>query len=251
MKKKANGFTLVELLVVIAILGILMASLFPAISSAILKAQTTAMASNGRNLFLGITGANTEREQAGLPNVWPLDYKPEGVDTTDIAGQGPYSSSVDYFNDLFCLSGKGDADNKYGSKDWRPWIDVDISKLSGSGVAGFSGGTLSSDNVAWVIMCNVQAGIDEIIPVLVSRNVNYKNLKTDSYDGTSNDPVKCGKDAGGDADTPFGSKAWVLVRMNGSTEVINSRYSRLKVIYKNMGFNLESLDHKLKYLPTK
>ena len=32
MKKKANGFTLVELLVVIAILGILMASLFPAIS---------------------------------------------------------------------------------------------------------------------------------------------------------------------------------------------------------------------------
>lgn len=250
MKKKANGFTLVELLVVIAILGILMASLFPAISSAILKAQTTAMASNGRNLFLGITGANTEREQAGLPNVWPLEYKPEGVDDTDIAGQGPYSSSVAYFNDLFCLSGKGGAP-AYGTKDWRPWIDVDISKLSGSGVAGFSGGQLNADNVAWVIMCNVQAGIDEIIPVLVSRNVNYKNLKTDSYDGTANDPVKCGKDAGGDADTPFGSKAWVLVRMNGSTEVINSRYSRLKVIYKNMGFNLESLDHKLKYLPTK
>ena len=248
MKKKANGFTLVELLVVIAILGILMASLFPAISSAILKAQTTAMASNGRNLFLGITGANTEREQAGLPNVWPLEYKPEGVDETDIAGQGPYSSSVAYFNDLFCLSGKGGA-AAYGTKDWRPWIDVDISKLSGSGVAGFSGGQLKADNVAWVIMCNVQAGIDEIIPVLVSRNVNYKNLKTDSYDGTGNDEVKCGKDAGGDADTPFGSKAWVLVRMNGSTEVINSRYSRLKVIYKNMGFNLESLDHKLKYLP--
>ena len=44
MKKLTKGFTLVELLVVIAILGILMASLFPAISSAILKAQTTAMA---------------------------------------------------------------------------------------------------------------------------------------------------------------------------------------------------------------
>lgn len=248
MKKKANGFTLVELLVVIAILGILMASLFPAISSAILKAQTTAMASNGRNLFLGITGANTEREQAGLPNVWPLEYKPEGVDETDIAGQGPYSSSVAYFNDLFCLSGKGGA-AAYGTKDWRPWIDVDISKLSGAGVPGFSGGQLKADNVGWVIMCNVQAGIDEIIPVLVSRNVNYKNLKTDSYDGTANDEVKCGKDAGGDADTPFGTKAWVLVRMNGSTEVINSRYSRLKVIYKNMGFNQESLDHKLKYLP--
>jgi len=58
-------------------------------------------------------------------------------------------------------------------------------------------------------------------------------------------------DAGGDADTPFGSKAWVLVRMDGATEVINARYSRLKVIYKNMGFNAEALENKLQYLPTK
>ena len=246
MKKNAKGFTLVELLVVIAILGILMASLFPAISSAILKAQTTAMASNGRNLFLGITGANTEREQAGLPAVWPQDYKVEGVDETDIAGKGPFTSALKYFNSLFDLDS-----GKYGTKEWRPWVDCDISKLSGSGVPGFSGGTLKADNIGWVIMGNVQAGIDEVIPVLVSRNVNYKNLKVDSYDGTANDEIKCGKDAGGDADTPFGAKAWVLVRMDGATEVINSRYSRLKVIYKNMGFNQEALEHKLTYLSTK
>ncbi len=250
MKKQAKGFTLVELLVVIAILGILMASLFPAISSAILKAQTTAMASNGRNLFLGITGANTEREQAGLPTVWPQTEKVEGVDETDIAGQGPYSSSTTYFNDLFCLTGKGGAP-AYGSKDWRPWIDVDISKLSGSGVPGFSGGSLKPDNVAWVILGNIKTGIDEIIPVLVSRNVNYKNLPVDSYDGTRNDEIKCGTDAGGDADTPFSSKAWVLVRMDGATEVINARYSRLKVIYKNMGFNVTAYKPTLQYLPTK
>ena len=250
MKKKVNGFTLVELLVVIAILGILMASLFPAISSAILKAQTTAMASNGRNLFLGITGANTEREQAGLPNIWPQTKPVDGVDDTDIAGQGPYQTSVAYFNDLFCLTGKGGA-AKYGTKEWRPWVDVDISKLSGSGVPGFSGGQLNANNVGWVILGNVQAGIDEIIPVLVSRNVNYSKLKTESYNGEQNDEIKCGKTAGGDADTPFGAKAWVLVRMDGATEVINARYSRLKVVYKNMGFNAEGLDNPLMYLPAK
>jgi hypothetical protein len=81
--------------------------------------------------------------------------------------------------------------------------------------------------------------------------VNYKNLPVDSYDGTRNDEIKCGKNDGGDADTPFGSKAWVLVRMDGATEVINSRYSRLKVIYKNMGFNAEGLENKLQYLPSK
>ena len=43
----------------------------------------------------------------------------------------------------------------------------------------------------------------------------------------------------------------MLVRMDGATEVINARYSRLKVIYKNMGFNAEALENKLQYLPTK
>ena len=71
MKLTKKGFTLVELLVVIGILGILMGALFPAITSAMIKANMSACSMRGRNLFVAITSANTEREAAGLGSVWP------------------------------------------------------------------------------------------------------------------------------------------------------------------------------------
>ena len=70
MNKNKKGFTLVELLVVIGILGILMGALFPAISSAMVKANLSACGMRGRNLFVAITAANT-----GFPSS-PADHLP-------------------------------------------------------------------------------------------------------------------------------------------------------------------------------
>ena len=128
MKKNNNGFTLVELLVVIGILGILMGALFPAISSAMIKANLSACGMRGRNLFVAITAANTEREALGLGNVWPKTQAEDGADTSKDPLSGAVSTAADYFTYLFDMAKITDSAN------WKPYVTgVDISVLNGAG----------------------------------------------------------------------------------------------------------------------
>ena len=246
MKKfSTKGFTLVELLVVIGILGILMASLFPAISSAMLNAKTTAMASNGRKLHQAITLANTSRETAGKgTTVWPKTQKDEGAGDTsgeqDI-GDMSFSSTTEWFKKLF------DMDN-YGSTDRHAEVeDLDLNVLSGSGVPSISGKTLEAKNIAWVAVANIQDGIPDCIPVFVTRNVDYKTLDSSlaQYDGKTATRVQIGK---GEYSTPFQDKAWIIVRKGGGVDTIKAKYSTLDVAFKQQSFDNSNLKPQLQFL---
>ncbi|MBR0066786.1 MAG: type II secretion system protein [Kiritimatiellae bacterium] len=246
MKKfSTKGFTLVELLVVIGILGILMASLFPAISSAMLNAKTTAMASNGRKLHQAITLANTSRETAGKgTTVWPKTQKDEGAGDTsgeqDI-GDMSFSSTTEWFKKLF------DMDN-YGSTDRHAEVeDLDLNVLSGSGVPSISGKTLEPKNIAWVAVANIQDGIPDCIPVFVTRNVDYKTLDSSlaQYDGKTATRIQIGK---GEYSTPFQDKAWIIVRKGGGVDTIKAKYSTLDVAFKQQSFDNSNLKPQLQFL---
>ena len=55
--------------------------------------------------------------------------------------------------------------------------------------------------------------------------------------------IPCGNGKG-ESDTPFGNKAWVLVRKGGGTAVIKAKYSRIGVVFNQQGFDNSNLTHK-------
>jgi len=228
MKVSNNkGFTLVELLVVIGILGILSAALFPAISTAMMKANMAAVAARGRDIYVAITSANVDREPLGLGNIWPKTTQESGVDTAsgDI-GSKTFQNSSTYFYELY------DGPN-VGTVNHDPYVKgFDYSKLAGVGVAAKSGpGELQAANNMWVIGGNIRDEMEDIIPILVTRNLDCSSLRKDlpTIEDTKLQWSALYK-------SPFSNKGFVMVRKGGGTFNNMSKYATIRVVYNSQTF---------------
>jgi hypothetical protein len=216
----------------IPVLGIFAAILLPAISSARLQANAASVASKGREICVGIMSASMEREPFGEASVWPKTAVATGsVGQKKDALSKVFKTSTDYFNAL------ADEEN-YGKDKWSPYISgFDYTRLAGAGVPPSKDRHLTADNNMWAIAANLTDADNDLIPVLITRNVDVKAIERVVNQGLSardfNTRINVGN---GEYVTPFGNQMVVVIRKGGSYFMLRSRQATLGNLFGNHEF---------------
>ena len=182
----------------------------------------------GKDIYVAIIGANTEREPLGLEPVWPKTQLKPGTDTSkgDIPTK-TFTNSTDYFYELY------DGVNA-GTATHDPYVrGFDYSKLAASGVpAKVGGGKLTAENNMWVIAANITEEDDDQIPILISRNVDVKAIERAIVNGIKTNDFATRIEVGkGIYKTPFGDKGFVCVKKGGGIFNIRSSHATLGTIF--------------------
>jgi hypothetical protein len=229
-KTKASriNFKTVVLWFFFCVLATLIISL--SVSRAMYTDGMPAVPSRGKDIYVAITAANTEREPLGLANVWPKTIIPSGTDTTvkDISNT-PYNNSSDYFYDLY------DGEN-VGKPGHNPYVrGFDYSKLAGADVpAKKGGGKLTAENNMWAIAANITEEDDDHIPLLITRNADVKLIEYYVNHGgpTSNLNMRVAIGTG-KYKTPYGNKGFACVRKDGCVYGIKAERATVKNIFNS------------------
>jgi len=219
--KTQTGFTLFGLAAIVAVLLLLLVVMFPACNNATHSCDMTRVGIYGRDIYVAITGANTERAALNLPPVWPSDCV-QGT-ATNGADRFRYNfdNSTDYFRYLF------------ESKVCAEIFDYTKLASGNVGVTVWSKGPLTAENNMWTVAKNVRDEMDDIVPVLITRNVDAASLpsKVSAHDGEN----RLSFDS--DWKTPFGDKAFILIRKGGAIFKARGKYSTYHYVYQDKVFD--------------
>jgi len=225
----SSGLTLVELLVVVLVLGILSTALFPAARNSPLMESMAVVGARGKDIYVALAAANAERQALGMQSLWPQDAAARAFTDAQASGLPIFTNSTDYFAWLL------------GTRDgalpgWNPQArELDYRKLAGAGVMPCAtNGSLSASNNLWTVAVNVRDDMEDIIPILITRNIDVSSLAA----RTTERSLKA-KSLRFDSvwKTPFGRKGVVLIRKGGAIFKARTKYMTWSVVYQNQTFD--------------
>lgn len=220
------GFNVIALAVMTVVVVLLGLALLPATSNAVMGANMSAVGSRGRDIYVAITGANTEREPLGLPPVWPSEGIPLTNAVNDIASV-VFSNSTDYFNCLF------DGEN-LGKESWNPFVaGLDYTKLAGAGVPAYTKGKFTAANNLWTVAMNVRDEMEDVVPVLITRNIDASSLAAKVTEREWDKTLRFDPEW----ETPYGDQAFLLIRKGGSIFKCRAKYSSYGTVYSKRTFD--------------
>ena len=219
---RRSGFNVIELAVVTVVVVLLVLVLMPAFMNASSCAVGTAVGTRGRDIYVAISGANSERAAVGLPPVWPSDSGSLTCASGDMEECFNFTNSTDYFaylNDAAHL----------GTERWNPRIaGFDYSKLSGGGVPACRDNQLTADYNMWTIAKNVRDDLPDIIPVLVTRNVDASSLAAHVTERDGDKSLRFDQAW----ETPFGSRLVCLIRKGGGIFKAREKHLAYRIVYR-------------------
>ena len=119
---------------------------------------------------------------------------------------------------------------------WSPFVDVDIKFLSGAGVPAYKGNKKLEGCVAWKIVTDLTDDMPDVLPVLVSRNLQTDTFPMNSTKDTLRETTQIKTDS--NFPQPFGNKASVVIHKGGAANVVKAKYSKKYLVFNKQSFTV-------------
>lgn len=197
-KADEAGFTQGELIAVLAVLALLAAALFPLVQNAILNTALDGCRLRGREVYIVLAAANTEREQFGKER-FP---------------GGAFTNSTELFRYLI------EQERGYG---------LSRKSLACCGVPVCADGKLQPENNMWTVVKEMRDERDDAVPILFTRNLD---ALTFAWKLPVHGPDRrIGFDP--EWQTPLGKRGGLLIRKGGAVFNARAKYLTNRVVFRD------------------
>lgn len=194
---RCSAFTLGEVIAVLALLAILAAAVFPLVQNALLNNEFDECRRHGREVYVAITAANTERE--------PLGKEP-------LPG-GAFTNSTELFRYLI------EHEHAYG---------LSYQSLAGCGVPVCLDGDLKPENNMWTVAKERRDDRDDAVPILLTRNLDARSFVWKMPE--TGPDRRIGFDP--EWKTPLGKRGGLLIRKGGAVFGARAKYLTSRVVFR-------------------